>query len=239
MPYCVLYGPPQEVAAARDPAEPPGGWFLKSVEPVQVPAEVSWLPHQIGPCQDFSGGPHLELVNRFGETEGVTVEAFQADVVVRGCSRRIFRLHLSAQGWREQALDLSLFGTVGVDVNLYGDANRLVIWSGEDAMSRSLTVHDRRTGARVGDPVRVEAVPYNEICLAGDDGIILETVLRDSPPAFALSFDGNQGEALLFEQPDRPGRTVRVRLPSSYVPYEAWIVFFRQHGAVLEAEIRR
>lgn len=217
---CLLFGPLEDVEAARDPAEPPGSWNLKTFVGPPLPENLSWEPHPIKRRQGFDGGAYISVVVRSGDTKGATIEVERAEFAHEKIQYWAFRLWLVVHDQRERALDLTFVDRIGFSVGLYGDSKRLRVATGTSELRASVSIHDRRTGKRIGKALQVEAEPYHNICLAGDYGIYLYDVHTRGAPGFALSFEGSQEVALYFERPDHPGKQVKVRLPPGFQPYE-------------------
>lgn len=235
---CLLFGPLIDVEAARDPAEPPGSWYLKTYVEPPLPEKLSWEPHPIERREGFDDGPYIFDVARAGDTKGVAIEVERAEFSRDDRQVWAFRHWVVVNGHREKALDLTVGYRAGFTVGLCGDSERLRVTTGTGQLRVSVSMHNRRTGKRLGDSIHVEAEPYHNICLAGDDGIYLYTVHTRGAPAFALSFEGSQEVALYFEQPDQPGRQLKVLLPRNFQPYEQVITKLTYRRGALHPTVK-
>jgi hypothetical protein len=193
---CALYGPPDDVAAAVDPAKPVGGWSLREVD---VP--------EVDPLDRSGRLRHLPGWGHAGPEGRVIAHMAPADPTSETPSEHVVRIGFERGGQRVHAFDLPLpFEPAGSGPpsGAYREEDVIVVWTRvPDLVRLGVSVHDAETLERVEHHV-VEAERYYEAgCLfvytgttpgvTFDDEGELDFTLRPGGPTY-----------LYFEEPGQP-----------------------------------
>ena len=194
---CVLYGSPADVEAAIDPIAPEGDWFLHPRSATLVPPE---------------GARFEEVVRYDGDGGGrLIVTSAEAGMGPDETPQRFHRAWLELQGRRVHAFDFIADDYLEWAVaRVARDGDRLIVshWWPED-VSASFSVHDARTGERIGEPITLEGEMYFEPeCSAGISSTRPMPVRVGDELAFALWWGERQ--VLLFDGKSSYGHTATV-----------------------------
>ena len=223
---CVIYGSPDAVAAARDPSEPPGGFYLRApaatVAPEDLEYEKAALPERAEP----GATPTVYRLVKSGNTRGFTVEVERATTTDGPEPHNWARLYLKKGRNRAHAFDIDLRDQNAYLVaHLHADGDRLLLWVAWPQLGLTLSVHEKRRAARQGEPLVVSLSPYYDMGPHGIVGVGVFPVLGGETIGLA-QWDPSVDQAVFYAAPDAEPEWLDVDLPASFDAESDWARYF-------------
>lgn len=223
---CVLYGAPDAIAGARDPSEPPGGFFLRTPEAARAPDDLTYEKAALPERAEPGATPTVYRLIKSGNTRGFSVEVERAATTDGPERHNWARLYLKKGRNRAHAFDVDLRDTSAyLTAHLHADGDRLLLWVAWPQPGITLSVHEKRRGARQGEPLVVSLAPYYDMGTNGIDGVGVFPVLGGETVGLA-QWDPNVPQAVFYAAPDAEPEWLDVALPPSFDPETDWARYF-------------
>lgn len=230
---CVVYGAPDAIAAARDPAEPPGGFFLRAPAAAAAPDDLEYERATLASRAEPGATPTVYRLIQSGNTRGFAVEVERAAAEDGPERHNWARLYLKKGRQRVHAFDIDLRDAGAyLTAHLHGDGGRLYLWVAWPQPGMTLSVHDKRRGERLGEPLVVSLVPYYDMGTNGIDGVGVFPVLGGETVGLA-QWDPNVPQAVFYAAPDAEPEWLDVALPPSFDPQTDWARYFTRANGQL------
>jgi hypothetical protein len=235
---CALYGDPAKVAAAVDPAEPPGGFFVRTQDLAGAPDDLDWETTVLSARAAAAGPATVARLVTSGSVGGWKVEVERA--TAGEGSQTWVRLFLKKGRNRVHAFDLDLTGTdVRLDARLHGEGNILVLWVPRPELGFTVSVHNKRDGAVQGGAWSVGLSPYYDLGTEGIEGVALYPVLGRTPPGIAM-WDPSLTDAVFYAAVDAEPAWMAVAQPEGFDPAADTLRHFtEQDGKLVPAAAGR
>ncbi|MBN1770261.1 MAG: hypothetical protein JXB32_03275 [Deltaproteobacteria bacterium] len=230
---CVVYGTPDAVAAARDPSEPPGGFYLRAPEAAEAPEDLTYEKATLPERAEPGTSPTVYRLVKSGNTRGFSVEVERATATDGPEQHNWARLFLKKGRNRVHAFDIDLRDANAYLVaHLHADGDRLLLWVAWPQPGLTLSVHEKRRAARQGEPLVVSLSPYYDLGIHGIDGVGVFPV-PDGETVGLAQWDPNVDRAVFYATPDAEPEWLDVDLPASFDPDSDWARYFTRTDGTL------
>jgi hypothetical protein len=213
---CAVFGDPSAVQAVVDPAEPPGGFFVRPQDPVVAPEDLEYARTTPSARGEASGPYTVTRLVKLGNVHGWGVEVERAASEDGG--HNYTRLFLKKRRTRVHAFDIDLGpNTVWLTAFLQGGDDNVTLWVLWPELGFTLSVHAKGDGAAVGPPVSLGLSPYYDMGAEGIDGVGLYPLFGGAAVGCVL-WDPAQSRAVRYASADAEPAWLDVAPPPEFDP---------------------